>query len=236
MPQDRVEQFVAEIRQQREENAASEHRSGPNPSTASQGTGNREDERETGLPSLAACGPVVRDPLPGQDRGEGLLERDQRMEIDNQFPEVGLALAGCAIRFAPRGAKSKIPRHSELPTHSGFPPTDLMDFLQKLVGYAIAGGIFRRGIHDPCCPWIVKGHRKELVGVEKRFKDWDTFTHGLVKAFLPLEYAELMKQELEERYQDVDEPLLSYIQVIELYYRIVEPNATQAAKLKRIKE
>ncbi len=235
MPQDRVEQFVAEIRQQREENR-SETRSRQNPSTASQGTiGNRENERETVLPSLAACGPVVRETLHGRDRSEEPLETAESVEINEHFPEVGLALAGCAVRFAPRGAKSKIPRHSELPTHSGFPPTDLLEFLQKLADYAIAGGYSEEEFMAHVVPGSLRDTAKNWWVLKKGFKDWDTFTHELVKAFLPLEYAELMKQELGKRYQDVDEPLLAYIQAIELFYRIVEPNATEAVKVKRIK-
>ncbi len=136
MPQDKAEQFVAEIRQQREENVASEHRSGQNPSTASQGTvGNREDERETVNPSLAARGPVVRDPLPGQNRSEEPLENDQRIEVDDPFPEVGLALAGCAVRFAPRRAIRPCVDFRELNTRTvadQYPMQNVEDIFMRL--------------------------------------------------------------------------------------------------------
>ncbi len=112
--------------------------------------GNREDERETVNPTLAASGPSEKGtvPFPGQIRNGEPCDRGERLE-ENPFPGMGIALAGCAVQFAPKGAKGRTPKHLTLPTHSGTPPTDLMDFLVKFAEYAIAGWVFQGRIHDP---------------------------------------------------------------------------------------
>ncbi len=67
---------------------------------------------------------------------------NESLEIETPFPEIGMALAGCAVQFAPRETKSRTPKHLTLPTHSRLPSTDLMEFIVNLAEYAIAGLLF----------------------------------------------------------------------------------------------
>lgn len=58
-------------------------------------------------------------------------------------------------------------------------------------------------------PSTLKDAAKNWWSFEKGFKEWQVFTNAFVKAFLPLNYADLMKAELEKRSQDFDELLIS---------------------------
>ncbi len=66
-------------------------------------------------------------------------------------------------------------------------------------------------------PGTLKKAAKNWWVYEKGFKEWNAFTHGLVKAFFHLQYANLMRMELEQRSQDFDGPLISYIHTIQLF-------------------
>ncbi len=66
-------------------------------------------------------------------------------------------------------------------------------------------------------PSTLKHAAKNWWEYEQGFREWDAFTHGLIRDFLQLQYADLMRSELEKRSQDVDEPLLSYIHAIVLF-------------------
>ncbi len=67
--------------------------------------------------------------------------------------DLGMALAGCKVRFTPRGTISRIPKQMTLPSHSGFPPNDLIEYIEGLAEYAIVGGggkgVLRGRVHDP---------------------------------------------------------------------------------------
>lgn len=145
--------------------------------------------------------------------------------------EIGISLQGCAVTFAPKGAKSRNPKHIELPKHCGFPPTNLMGFLAKLAEYARTGGFSEEEFMTQITPCSLTDAAKNWWDYKKGFTSWKDFTHEMVKAFLPLHYSDMMRSELEKRFQDFDEPLMNYLMAIELFFRVADPNASEVIKV-----
>ncbi len=169
--QQKVARLVEEIKHQRSGRAGREQREVTVQNEEEQGgeeIGNREVERETFNPPLIDGHSRVMGRVPFQSlnpREENVV-REEEMEFA-VAPEVGMALAGCAVQFTPRGSKSKIPKHMDLPTHSRLPPTDLMEFFGKTSRLCNGWGLFGRRIYDPNSARDFEGSGKNLVGLRK---------------------------------------------------------------------
>ncbi len=110
-----------------------------------------------------------------------------------------------------------------------------LDFLLALKEYIEHYGFIEKVVMSKVLPHVLVGAAKEwLTFPVKDLRTWASFQRHFLAYYLPKDFRTQMMRELDGRYQGNEEPLLSFLTVIEEYYHSASPETSGQARVERV--
>ena len=181
------------------------------------------------------------------DNGSNANARsDNGTALQNQLDSIRVALhtiEGRISNSSPVVAAPKITKASHLKTsdvkipryagsHESKTP---YDFLQELEKYRLALGYTDEEILHHVVPLALTDEAyRWYIFQGNKVNNWQSFKEALRKEFQQADYLDALRRELDDRSQGCQEPLTSYIRVINDFYDRLDPNTPEKERIGRI--
>ncbi len=135
--------------------------------------------------------------------------------------------------FSRTGARPRNQVKPQTPVFDGEPSVAAFDFIEDLQDYAAICGYTEEDFRMDVVPQTLKGNAK-IWWRAQPFYEWQPFKVAFLKAYLPGRYVTVMRAEMDICYQDTNEPLVHFVAIINRYFDIAKPEATQFDRVAKI--
>ncbi len=143
----------------------------------------------------------------------------------------------CKPAFTPSWCKPDppLPFQKKAPVFDQLAGQPALDFLLALKKYIEHYRFTEKVVLTKVLHHVLVGAAKELLTFPvKDLKTWASFQRHFLGYYLPKGFHTQMMRELDRHYQGDEEPLLSFLTVIEEYYQSASPETSGQARVERV--